>query len=102
MNLDFAVLKGDEPTLADVIKQLERDLEMSGNAFQFKKKEVHALIEELEKELTEIEKRGLLNSLVYRVDINMEKVDMKQFHYSLSVLIWNRCLQKVWFRKNYA
>lgn len=99
--MDFAVLQGDEPTLLEVITQLERDMAMSGNAYQFKNTQASLLITELAEELDRIDRRGQLNGLVYRVDINMNKVDHKQFHHSLSILIWNRCLQKVWFRKNY-
>ena len=101
MDFQFSFLKGDEPTLAEVIAQLERDLEMSGNTYRFKKSQAEDLITELADELKLIESKGQLSSLVYRVDINMNKVDLEQFHLSLSVLIWNRCLQKVWFRKNY-
>ena len=94
-------LKTDEVTLLEVIAQLEKDLQMSGNGYQFSKATPEKLIEELSALLEQIDIQNKLSGLIYRIDINMDKLDTDNFYLDLSQTIWNRCFQKVWFRKNW-
>ncbi len=91
----------DTPTLTEVINQLEKDLQMSGNAYSFQAESPQDLIGEFSIELKHIDSRNGLNSLIYRVDVKPERAaGGADFYESLSILIWTRSLQKVWLRKN--
>ncbi len=88
--------------LEELIYQLEKDLEMSGNKFVFNKKTPDELVVELKKILEKIDGLGSMQSLLNRIDLNIQKLAIgEDFYFSLSQFIWHRILQKVWIRKNY-
>lgn len=91
-----------EVDLNELILQLEKDLQMSGHAYQFKATHPNELIGELTKELKRIDQSGRLDSLFYRIDLDPNKLEIGVHEYEkLSMAIWKRTFQKVWTRKNY-
>lgn len=94
-------LNSDKVTLLEVIEQVEKDLQMSGNAYQFHETTPLSLIQELSSVLEKVEQQNKLSGLIYRIDINMDQLKTENFYQDLSQTIWNRCFQKVWFRKNW-
>lgn len=91
-----------EVDLEELIAQLEKDLEMSGNAYQFSSKDANELVKELSEELASIDTKRGLDSLFYRIDINPSRFSFAMNDYlQLSLKIWDRTFKKVWTRKNY-
>lgn len=88
--------------LEELVVQLEKDLRHSGEIYEFKKLNAEGLSEELTSLLSKLDRGSRLENILYRVDVNLNKIDTRLPHYQgLSRLIWNRIFQKVWFRKNF-
>ncbi len=101
-NNDIEFESVQDVDLKDVINQLEKDIQSSGERYEFKSLTPANLIKELSDYLAKVDKGSRLNNLLYRIDVSMAKMDVKKPYYlALSNLVWNRVFQKVWFRKNY-
>ena len=87
--------------MKEVVGQMEKDLALSGHQFQFSSLSSEDLIKELFEMLMKVDKRGQLNNLLYRVDINPSAITEHTLD-GLAELIWNRELKKVLFRKMYS
>ncbi|MEY2924532.1 MAG: hypothetical protein RLZZ337_1080 [Bacteroidota bacterium] len=99
-DIDFA--SNNDIPINEVISQMEKELEMSGEHHHFVANEPLRLIDELMRFLKQIDTGTRLANLFYRIDVNPAKANEKLSHYEgLAVLAWNRVFQKVWFRKNY-
>ncbi|NNJ55191.1 MAG: hypothetical protein HKP14_03635 [Bacteroidia bacterium] len=101
-NNDIEFESIQEVDLIDVVNQLEKDIQSSGERYEFTSETPENLISELSDYLKKVDKGTRLSNLLYRIDVNTAYMDPKQPYYvSLSRVIWNRIFQKVWFRKNY-
>ena len=99
-DIDFDSIK--EVDLIDVVNQLEKDIQSSGESYSFKSVQPDELIDELASFLGKIDRGSRLSNLLYRIDVNITKMQVNDSYYlALSKMIWNRVFQKVWFRKNY-
>jgi len=93
----------NESLLKEVVLQLEKDLEMSGNKHVFINAAPKGLVIELKMVLESIDQLGKMQSLLYRIDLNVNKLQIgEDFYQSLSLFVWDRILQKVWFRKQFG
>jgi hypothetical protein len=99
-DIDFST-NNDIP-IEDVIAQMEKELQMSGEYYVFTSAEPPLLIQELATYLNSIKTSyGIANSF-YRIDVSTKKANPElQTYEALSLLAWNRVFQKVWFRRNY-
>jgi hypothetical protein len=99
-DIDFST-NNDIP-IEDVIAQMEKELQMSGEYYVFTTKEPLSLIAELADYMSTITTSYGIANLFYRIDVNPSKADTNLPKYrALSLLAWNRVFQKVWFRRNY-
>lgn len=99
-DIEFESIK--EIDLIDVINQLEKDIQSSGEYYSFSSDNAASLIAELAHFLQKIDSGKRILNLLYRIDVNANKIDANDHYYlSLSKAIWNRVFQKVWFRKNF-
>jgi len=102
-NQQVLFANANESLLKEVVLQMEKDLEMSGNKHQFISSNPAELIIELKKVLAVIDNIGKMQSLLYRIDLNINKMEIgEDFYHSLSLFVWDRILQKVWFRKQFG
>ncbi len=91
-----------EILIEEVIEQLEKDIHSAGEHYTFKSIKTEELVNELEKYLSKIDLGQRLDNLLYRIDVDLKKIDPKLSHYNaLSIAIWNREFQKVWIRKTF-
>ena len=88
--------------LVEVITQMEKEIQMSGEQYAFGSDTPLNLIAELSTFLKQIDSSTRIDNLFYRIDINPAKKDDKLPYYeALAILAWNRVFQKVWFRKSF-
>ncbi len=88
--------------LVEVIAQMEKEIQMSGEQYTFGRDTPLNLIAELSIFLKQIDSGTRIDNLFYRIDINPAKKDDKLTYYkALATLAWNRVFQKVWFRKSF-
>jgi hypothetical protein len=81
---------------------MEKEIETSGERHSFSNTHIEKLIEDLSAFLAKIDRGTRLQNLLYRVDVDLQKVNPKLPHYeAVSVLLWNRVLQKIWFREQF-
>lgn len=81
---------------------MEKEIEMSGESFQFVSSEPSVLRADMSDFLISIDKGSRLQNLLYRVDVNTALINQNLPYYdSLALLLWNRVLQKVWFREQF-
>ena len=88
--------------LVEVIAQMEKEIQMSGEQYTFGSDTPLNLIAELSTFLKQIDSSTRVDNLFYSIDINPAKKDDKLPYYkALAALAWNRVFQKVWFRENF-
>lgn len=81
---------------------MEKDLAMSGVSHSFRSEiDADHLISDLADHLKLVEKRNLLSTLLYRIDLNVDLSSLSDFRI-LSQKAWNRVLQKVVTRITYS
>jgi hypothetical protein len=98
--IDFTT-NNDIP-IEEVIAQMEKEFQMSGEQYSFKHTMPGNLVDELAQLLSCIDIGTRVANLFYRIDINPAKATKHLPHYeALAVLAWNRVFQKVWFRRNF-
>jgi hypothetical protein len=101
-NNDQDFLLNNEIPLTDVIAQMEKEIQMSGEQYAFSSKEPTLLICEMAFYLKSIDTGARVANLFYRIDIDPTSKNVKLPYYeALAKLAWNRVFQKVWFRKNF-
>ncbi|PCJ62787.1 MAG: hypothetical protein COA58_16625 [Bacteroidetes bacterium] len=101
-NNDNPFLTSNKTTLIEVIAQMEKELQMSGENHVFKNEGAEKLILELSSFLKTMDTGSRVENLLYRVDVNLSKLDDNLPHYeALATLLWNRVFQKVWFRNQF-
>jgi len=99
-DIDFST-NNDIP-IDDVIAQMGKELQMSGEYYVFTSAETPLLIQELATYLNSIKTSYGIANLFYRIDVSTKKANPElQTYEALSLLAWNRVFQKVWFRRNY-
>lgn len=80
---------------------MEKDLASGGFNKSFNEPyEVESLILELAEDCITMDRAGLINNVLYRIDVSPKKVDFSDPEHMASMM-WNRVFQKVWFRKNF-
>jgi hypothetical protein len=100
-DIDFST-NNDIP-IEEVIAQMEKELQMSGEYYVFTSADPPLLIRELADYLSNIKTSYGIANLFYRIDVSTKKADPSLPTYeALSLLAWNRVFQKVWFRRNFV
>ena len=88
--------------IADVVAQMEKEIQMSGEQKTFNSDNPTQLITALAAFLKQIDSGTRVQNLFYRIDINPAKKDDNLPYYeALATLAWNRVFQKVWFRREF-
>ena len=88
--------------IADVVAQMEKEIQMSGKQKTFNSDNPTQLITALAAFLKQIDSGTRIQNLFYRIDINPAKKDDNLPYYeALATLAWNRVFQKVWFRREF-
>ena len=88
--------------LVEVIAQMEKEIQMSGEQYTFGGDTPLNLIAELSTFLKQIDSGTRIDNLFYRIDINpAKKGDKLPYYEALATLAWNRVFQKVWFRESF-
>ncbi len=102
-DIDFSKFtEANDIPIEEVIIQMEKELQMSGEQHTFMADLPESLIAELAALLTKIDRGTRVQNLFYRIDINPAKANSKMPHYEgLAAFAWNRVFQKVWFRRNF-
>ena len=101
-NNDIQFANNNEIPLEEVITQMEKEIQMSGEQYTFSCKQAGSLVKELSLFLKQIDCGNRVENLFYRIDIDPTKKDRNIPHYeSLSTLAWNRVFRKVWFRREF-
>jgi hypothetical protein len=99
-NIDFS--SNTELPLEDLIAQMEKELQMSGENYTFRSFTASELIDELAYYMDDMQSCARISNLLYRIDVNPAKADPKLPYYTaLSILSWNRVFKKVWFRRKF-
>lgn len=89
--------------LTDIIAQMEKELQMSGENHIFCATAPGSLINELADYLDGMQCGRRISNLFYRIDISPSKADAHLPYYTaLSELAWNRVFKKVWVKKKYS
>jgi hypothetical protein len=101
-NNDIDFTTNNEIPISDVVAQMEKEIQMSGEQYSFVSDRPVQLINELAAFLQQIDRGTRIENLLYRIDISPAKKDEKLPYYEgLAILAWNRVFQKVWFRLNF-
>jgi len=99
-DIDFA--SNNEIPLEEVVVQMEKEIQMSGEQYFFKGINTDSLLDELATFLKQIDTGTRVDNLCYRIDINPTKKDSQLPYYkALALLAWNRVFKKVWFRNSF-
>lgn len=81
---------------------MEKEIEMSGELLKFETSDISDLLKNMSDFLASIDRGTRLQNLLYRVDVNLGLMQQDLPYYeSISLLLWNRVLQKVWFRQQF-
>ena len=101
-NNDIEFTNNNEIPIEEVIAQMEKEIQMSGEQHTFECNQPGSLVTELSALLKQIDKGARIDNLFYRIDVNPAKKDNKLPYYdALALLAWNRVFKKVWFRKEF-
>lgn len=98
--IDFS--SNTELPLEDLIAQMEKELQMSGENYTFRTSTASELIDELADYIDDMQSGSRISNLLYRIDVNPAKADPKLPYYkALATLAWNRVFKKIWFRRKF-
>lgn len=84
-----------------VTQQMEKDLALSGLTYSLSSNNPENLIKELA-ELLKHTDMSTTKNILYRVDVVTDILGSEKNYDLISEKLWNRVLQKVWFRLNYT
>ncbi len=91
-----------EFALTDIIAQMEKELQMSGENHIFSATTPSSLIHELADYLDGMQSGVRISNLFYRIDVNPNEAKANLPYYNaLAELAWNRVFKKIWIKKRY-
>ena len=101
-NNDIQFSNNNEIPIEEVITQMEKEIQMSGEQHTFESVQAEPLVKELSTFLKQIDTGTRVDNLFYRIDLNPAKKDNNLPYYeALAILAWNRVFKKVWFRSSF-
>lgn len=101
-NNDIDFSSHNDIPIEEVVAQMEKELQMSGEKHVFTSESSEDLVNELSNVLKSMDSGSRISNLFYRIDVDIRKANSNISTYrAYSILAWNRVFKKVWFRRNF-